>query len=217
MQTPPAYPNQAPYQPGPPMQSPHQPQQKKGFPVWAIILLVIVGLFVVLIGVLAALGIYGTRKYLAAAKTAEAKNSIGAISRGAVAAYEREQSVSGKGAAHRLCETANPVPGSMASVKAFKYQPNSATGTDFNVGDEQTGWPCLRFTMTYPIYYRYQYHKGSGYLAPSVSPGPNGFEASAQGDLDGNGVPSTFARTGAVGPNGSVVLATTVFVDNEFE
>jgi type IV pilus assembly protein PilA len=99
----------------------------------------------------------------------------------------------------------------------MKYQPNSAPGTDFNAGSATTGWPCLKFTMMSPMYYRYQYHKGSGYLAPSVAPGPNGFEASAQGDLDGNGTFSTFARTGTVGPSGTVVLATKVFVDNELE
>ena len=214
MQNPPAYPNQAPYQPGPPMQ---QPQQKKGFPVWAIILLVIVGLGVVFIGVLVTLGIYGTRKYLAAAKTAEAKNSIGAICRGAAAAYEREELVGTKVVANRLCDSANPVPSSMSSIKGMKYQPNSASGTDFNVGDAQTGWPCLKFSMTYPVYYRYQYRKGSGYLSPSTAAGANGFEVSAQGDLDGDGVPSTFSRSGIVGPSGSIVLAPTITVDNEFE
>jgi type IV pilus assembly protein PilA len=106
----------------------------------------------VLVGVLAALGIYGTRKYLAAAKTAEAKNSIGAIAREAVAAYEREALVGGKLVTSHLCETAIPVPASLSSVKALKYQPNSAAGTDFNSGDAQTGWTCLKFAMTSPIY-----------------------------------------------------------------
>ncbi len=214
MQNPPAYPDQAPYQPGPPMQ---QPQKKKGFPVWAIILLVVVGLGFVFILVLVTLGIYGTRKYLAAAKTAEAKNSIGAISRAAVAAYEHEQVPDTKGVTNRLCASGNPVPASLASVKGLKYQPSSAAGADFNVGDAHTGWPCLKFSMTSPIYYRYQYHAGSGYIAPTTAPGANGFEASAQGDLDGNGIPSTFARSGSVGPSGSIVLATTLYVDSEFE
>src|SRR5580693_2775417 len=45
---------------------------------------------VAIIGVLAALAIYGVRRYLASSKTAEAKNTIGAITRSAVSAYERE-------------------------------------------------------------------------------------------------------------------------------
>ena len=82
MQTPPAYPE--------PAQYPQQPPQKKGFPVWAIILLVVAGLGVRFAVLLVVLGIYGTRKYLAAAKTAEAKNSVGAIARAAQTAYENE-------------------------------------------------------------------------------------------------------------------------------
>ena len=45
---------------------------------------------VAIIGILAALAIYGVRRYLASAKTSEAKNNIGAISRGGQQAYERE-------------------------------------------------------------------------------------------------------------------------------
>ena len=46
---------------------------------------------VAIIGVLAALAIFGVRRYLASAKTSEAKNSVGAITRGAAAAFERER------------------------------------------------------------------------------------------------------------------------------
>jgi type IV pilus assembly protein PilA len=214
MQNPPAYPHQAPYQSGPPM--PPQ-QQKKGFPIWVIILLVVFVLGVVFIGILAALGIYGTRKYLAAAKTAEAKNSIGAIARDALAAYENEQVIAGKSVTHHLCETASPVPASIAAVKGLKYMPSSASGADFNSGDAQTGWQCLRFSMTSPIYYRYQYHKDTGYVGPGRAAGPHGFEASAQGDLDANGTLSTFAMTGVVEPSGALVLSPSIYVNNELE
>src|SRR6185369_9299996 len=88
---------------------------KKGFPVWAIILIAIGGVFLLIFVVMIFLGIYGTRKYLISAKTAEAKNTIGAISRGAVNAYEREQGGNEllgdvpAGVTHRLCTSANPV------------------------------------------------------------------------------------------------------------
>ena len=45
---------------------------------------------VAIIGVLAALAIYGVRKYIANAKTAEARMSLGRIAKDASAAYNRE-------------------------------------------------------------------------------------------------------------------------------
>src|SRR5882757_2754113 len=86
---------------------------------------------VAIIGVLAALAIYGVRKYLANAKSAEAKNTIGVINRGSVAAYERENMTAqvivaggaGAGASHALCGSSTSVPAVIASVQNKKYQP----------------------------------------------------------------------------------------------
>ena len=65
------------------------PPQKKGMSTCLIVAIVVAALAVPMIGIMATLGIYGVRKYLASAKTSEAKNTIGAISRAAVAGYER--------------------------------------------------------------------------------------------------------------------------------
>ena len=46
---------------------------------------------VAIVGILAALAIYGVRKYIANAKTAEARNTIGKIQKDAIAAFEREK------------------------------------------------------------------------------------------------------------------------------
>src|SRR3954454_15930588 len=45
---------------------------------------------VAIVGVLAALAIYGVRKYLLNAKTAEVRNALGQIAKAAKTAYERE-------------------------------------------------------------------------------------------------------------------------------
>ena len=45
---------------------------------------------VAIVGILAVLAIYGVRKYLANAKTAEARNSIGQMAKDAAAAFEKE-------------------------------------------------------------------------------------------------------------------------------
>ncbi|WP_437803937.1 type IV pilin protein [Sorangium sp. So ce693] len=189
---------------------------------------------VAIIGVLAALAIYGVRRYLASAKTSEAKNTVGAIARGAVAAYERETSASAilaggtssAVASHSLCESTGvdapghgPVPAAMTSVRGTKYQPSTADAADFNTGTSLGGWKCLKFSMTQPIYYQYNYTKGARTGVSGASPDPTatGFEAGAQGDLDGDGTDfSAFARGGNV-VNGEVVLATQVFIENEYE
>ena len=175
---------------------------------------------VAIIGVLAALAIYGVRKYLSSAKTAEAKNGVGAIVRGAGAAYEREvtnsqllaEGTSSSALSNALCFSAIAVPAFVP--KGQKYQPNTKEGFDFERGDGLSGWKCLRFSISQPIYYQY------GYLrAAQVTKAPAGdFEAFSVGDLDGDSATSSFSRTGRVNTTtGQLVLATQIYVENEFE
>lgn len=200
---------------GPP-QSPYgQPQApgKKKTPDWLIILAVLGVGGIVLVGTLAALAIFGVRRFLVASKTSEAKNTIGAIARGARASYEREPFAEGsETASHALCKSAIAVPSFVPA--GVKYQP--ATSADFDTGDRDTGWKCLRFSMTQPFYYQYHYQQGAGYLAAAASPGPDGYEAAARGDLDGDGDTSLFSVTGRV-TSGTVVQSTSVHVENESE
>ncbi len=183
---------------------------------------------VAIIGVLAALAIYGVRRYLISAKTSEAKNSIGAISRYAQAAYEREtidsqllgDSSQSNAASHSLCKSSgNSVP--LVAPAGKKYQPSTLKGVDFDTGDVLTGWKCLKFAIEGPIYFKYDYKQGGGYVSAGLTgapdPGAAGFEASAQGDLDGNGALSTFAMSGTITPSGHMKVATQVYVDAEFE
>ncbi len=207
MQQPPGPHQQAPYPSAPPPAKP-----KGGFPTWLIVVLAIIGFFVLIVGPLATLAISGMNRYLGAAKSSEAKVTVGAISRAAVVAYERS---AGSGPA-QLCDSAVPVPATLASVRAMKYTPREG-GVDFDTGTPTAGWRCLMFAMNTPMYYRYNYIRGSGYLVPSLAPGANAFEASAQGDLNGDGAPSTFAITGAVGPSGAVVIRPQIYIENEFE
>jgi type IV pilus assembly protein PilA len=179
---------------------------------------------VAIIGVLAALAIYGVRKYLASAKTSEAKNTIGAISRGAAASYERESAASqivaegsnSSAATNALCNSSNSVPSS-AIPAGTKYQPKTNEGNDFETGDTLSGWKCLKFTLTQPIYYQYLYTKGGG-KSKVAPPAGETFEAAAFGDLDADTVISTFARVGKANTStGQLVLATQVYIENEFE
>jgi type IV pilus assembly protein PilA len=202
--------NQPPYYPGQPA-APAAPPPKKGMSTCLIIGIVLAVITVPVIGVLAATAIYGVRRYLVTAKTAEAKNTVGAIARSAVAAYERE-TMMGSTPVHRLCKSTARVPA--APPQAKKYQPSSVDGADFNTGDATTGWKCLKFSIAQPIYYAYEYETGAGSGKSGAT--ANGFEASAQGDLDGNGTQSFFAR-GADVRNGTVVLSTELHIENELE
>jgi type IV pilus assembly protein PilA len=152
---------------------------------------------------------HGMHRYLATSKTAEAKNTIGAITRAAVAAYEREHA---DGEPHRLCASAVAVPTKVPANA--KYQPSSAPGADYQTGSADAGWTCLKFAMTYPQYYQYDYVKGAGSGKSGAT--ASGFEATARGDLDGNGTTSFFAR-GANVSNGTVRVSTEIYVENELE
>jgi len=169
---------------------------------------------VAIIGVLAALAIYGVRKYLASAKTSEARNTLGAISRGAVGAYERESNASqllstggtSSGAMHILCTSAAAVPSDVGKVRNSKYQPAHA---DYAV----EAWNCLRFELTEPQYYAYKYTAGSGTrLCDSniTAPPSTGWISEARGDLNGDSVDSEFGLPGDISANKQAITATQI-------
>ncbi len=198
---------------------------------------------VAIIGVLAALAIYGVRRYLQSAKTSEAKNGIGAIIRGAVGAYERETTINqiitaGASSAfsHDICSSARLVPA--AVPVGTKVTPNSSPGTDFETGGSMGGWKCLKFTITSPVYYQYGYagtrittHADDNADAtnayavpagansdPSYSAGSGNFIAWASGNLDGDTIHSHFSRNGTVVQSTStVVTSTQMWVSQEYE
>src|SRR5580693_1608578 len=80
---------------------------------------------VAIVGVLAVLAVYGVRKYIANSKTAEARNSLGQISKDAATAFEKESgstAVLGQGTSsatlRALCISASAaVPSGPSSIK----------------------------------------------------------------------------------------------------
>lgn len=164
---------------------------------------------VAIVGVLAALAIYGVRKYVANAKTAEARNAVGQIAKDATAAYTREGMDptilplgTGTGVVNVMCDTAAPVPSNISLVRGRKYQ---SSLTEWNTGDALTGWTCLRFSMQDPQYYQYGYE-----ATGSRTDAGDAFFASAAGDLDGDGSTSKFVLEGRLladpGSSGGLTL-----------
>jgi type IV pilus assembly protein PilA len=138
---------------------------------------------VVIIGILAALAVYGVQKYLKSAKVAEARMAVGRMSKDASAYFEAERmagttlSVGGTAATiRRLCPAATAVPGTL-QAEGVKFQPALSSWTG-------TGWSCLSFSMTNPVYFQYNYRSDvTTTTAPAVV--GNYFTASAQANLGG--------------------------------
>ncbi len=159
---------------------------------------------VAIVGVLAVLAIYGVRKYIANAKTAEAKNSLGQMGKDAVTAFEGERmkaDILGVGltaaVTRKICPpAANPVPPTLLGVKGGKYQSKNADWSPPADVLAQNGFPCLKFEMTAPQYYMYTYTSDS--VAGNLAQQGTNFTATAQGDLNGDGNPSTFTTKGLI-------------------
>lgn len=166
---------------------------------------------VAIVGVLAVLAVYGVRKYIANAKTAEAKNSLGQIGKDSVSAYEGERMSAAvltggsvTDVTRSMCQTGtatNGVPSTITNIGGKKYQSTKADWSPAADVQSNLGWPCLKFEMTAPQYYQYKYS------ATGTSAGS--FSASAAGDLNGDATYSTFVMNGAV-ESGRLKLAPTI-------
>jgi len=172
---------------------------------------------VAIVGVLAVLAIYGVRKYIANSKSTEARNSLGQISKDVATAFAKDTSAgtamtlgSQSAFIYSLCPSGGPVPSTVP--KATKYQ---SAPTDWGKGttssSTQFGWQCVGFNLEQPQYYSYTYAPGSTLTGDGAT-----YAAIAHGDLNGDGVNSTFQIFGLVQ---SSVLATspTISEDNPLE
>lgn len=155
-----------------------QPAPSKRWPTWLIVVISVGGALFLVIPVLLVLAVYGTRKYIANAKTAEARNVLGQLAKSAASAYERD---------HALCASASsPVPARLSLVRGSKYQSSPADWEADRAA--HAGFACLEFSMDMPQYYQYSY----------TASRTGQFEATAHGDLNGDGNVSTFVVRGQV-------------------
>jgi len=151
---------------------------------------------VAIVGILAALAIYGVRKYITNAKSTEARNSLGQMSKDASAAFNRESMAgtvltvgTSTARTNSLCTSAAaPVPSDKASIQGKKYQ---SKPQEWNAGTQSSGWTCLKYSMQDPQYFQYDYKESGDPTAESST-----FQTLAHGDLNADGNLSTFELDG---------------------
>jgi type IV pilus assembly protein PilA len=143
---------------------------------------------VAIIGVLAALAIYGVSRYLKHSKTAEATRNLSALETGSKNAYQQEFDQGGAGTGpyvHTFCQTGTIQPGTIPAAKKV-----SGVWTD-------PAWVCLKFSVNEPQFYSYTYTGDTTAVGTTAM-----YTAMANGDLDGNGTASTFKLIGQGGTTG---------------
>lgn len=143
------------------------------------------------ISILASLAMYGVARYLRHSKTTEAIAQTTAIAEAACAYYDQSDANQPAGTKPDAAKAMRHFPpSSRASVPA---DPQKVRGRRFQsgLGDWSTSpWLDMGFKIMTPQYYAYSFESvGSGPSAQAT--------ATAHGNLDGNGVQSTFRVTAA--------------------
>ena len=163
---------------------------------------------VAIVGILAVLAVIGVRKYLASAKTAEARNSLGQIGKDAATQFEGEGMkgdvlTPGSSAAisRQLCQSASKtVPADKSKIKGQKYQAaQSEWNTD--IATAHKGFSCLKFQIDQPQYYMYNYTSDETGDGKGTK-----FDATAEGDLNGDDKTSKFTLSGKIAADNGNLL-----------
>lgn len=130
---------------------------KKGLPWWVWVLIVL-GASVPVLGVFSAMAIYGVRKYVISAKTAEAQHVVPTLA-----------SAIARCASSGLPASSQAVPSMVPSAAKYMSAP-----TDWS---SQEAFRCASFSLTQPQYFSYQW----------VLESPSRGSVVALADLDGDG------------------------------
>lgn len=160
--------------------------------------------FLALAAVLAAIAMYALARYVRHGKTAEARESVTRLATGAAEYFNKSDATQPVGASaadvhamrHFPPSSRVPVPEDPLSVRGKRYQSNS-------VDWAASPWRDLGFSIVQPQCYQYSFESdGAGAQAKAT--------VTAQGDLDGDGVRSTYSLSIAPDESITAQVATTM-------
>jgi type II secretory pathway pseudopilin PulG len=152
--------------------------------------------FVALAAVLAAIAMYALARYVRHGKTAEARESVTRLATSAAESFNKSDATQPVGASveaihamrHFPPSSRTPVPEDPLSVRGKRYQSSSLDWA-------ASPWKDLGFSIVQPQCYQYSFESsGAGASAKA--------QVTAQGDLDGDGIRSTYALS--IAPDESI-------------
>lgn len=168
----------------------------------AIVAIVVGGFgMVISLGMMPAIAIPAFIKYIRAAKTAEAEDRLSQIARSAELYYGQERA----GAQGEVLPPQFPESTPITPQRSCAEYPEGRCPPDPTAWSHPT-WQALNFSMSEPHYFQYRF----------VSNG-TAFTARALGDLDNDGIFSTFEQAGTGAPDGSVTIARGIYRENPTE
>ena len=169
------------------------PPARSSFPVGLVIgLAVALPLGVCVLGMMAAIAIPAFTRYVKRSKTSEATANLSRIYQAEISYFNRTAE---QGTGRFVSAGVTPAGG----PTAMRFPANPAAWTS------DPGWAALGFSLTLPHYYQYQV----------TTPAPGTFTVTAFGDIDGDGIQSTFSRTASV--QGGEIVGGPIEITNELE